>query len=101
MSASDVFVLSSIGEGFPNVLGEAMAYETPCVVTDAGDSRYVVGELGKVVNIGDYKALAKEILYMLDLPKNELEDLGKKCREKVINEFELNKVVKMYESLYL
>ena len=101
MSASDVFVLSSIGEGFPNVLGEAMACETPCVVTDAGDSRYVVGELGKVVNIGDYKGLAKEILYMLDLPKNELEDLGKKCREKIINEFELNKVVKMYESLYL
>lgn len=100
MSASDVFVLSSIGEGFPNVIGEAMACETPCVVTNAGDSGYIVGNLGKVVKVGDFKSLSDSIIYFLDLPEDQLKIIGKKCRDRVINEFELNKIVKRYELLY-
>src|SRR5699024_1435954 len=59
MSGSDLFVSSSIDEGFPNVIGEAMACEKPCVVTDAGDSRYVIGDTGIVVTPRDSKALAE------------------------------------------
>ena len=49
---------SAYGEGMPNCVAEAMACGVPCVVTDVGDSRLVVDELGMVVPPNSPESLA-------------------------------------------
>ena len=58
--AFDLLTLCSIaGEGFPNVLCEAMACDVPCVATDIGDSAEIIGDCGVIVPKGDHGALVR------------------------------------------
>lgn len=61
-SAFDVLVLSSITEGFPNVIVESMACGLPVVATDVGDCREIIGTHGWVVPKADPESLAQAML---------------------------------------
>lgn len=78
---------SSFGEGFPNVVGEAMACGVPCVVTDVGDSRHVVGDAGIVVMPGDPAQLVEAWKALLDLPQSQRATLSEKARARIVDEF--------------
>jgi len=67
MSAMDVFCLSSITEGFPNVVGEAMAAALPCVVTNVGDVRKITGNHGIIIPPGNKELLSKGLCDMLNM----------------------------------
>ena len=71
MAGFDCLALSSCSEGFPNVLGEAMASGVPCVTTDVGDAALVVGETGRVVPRGDTEALGRAVAEVLGLPPED------------------------------
>lgn len=101
MTSFDVLVSSSSwGEGFPNVVGEAMSCGVPCVVTDVGDSSFIVGEAGIVVSINDTKALANGINNILYLNIREYNLLCASARSRIEKKFNITKIVQEYESIY-
>ncbi len=91
---------SAWGEGFANVIGEAMSCGVPCVVTDVGDSPWVTGSTGKVVPQRDPIALAAAWKSLIMLGQAERQSLGIQARRRVIEKFSLESVVKQYEDLY-
>ena len=91
---------SEWGEGFPNVIGEAMAAGVPCVVTDVGDSASVVGDCGLVVPSGDSEALAAAICHMLALEPERRQQIGRDARARVREKFSIERVGQMYLDLY-
>jgi len=89
-SALDLLVSSSVyGEGFPNVLGEAMACGVPCVATDVGDSAWVVGEMGEVVPPKNSVALADAIQRLLNQKSYE----PTRIRQRIVAELSMDNLV--------
>jgi glycosyltransferase involved in cell wall biosynthesis len=101
MAGCDVIVsASAFGEGFSNVLGEAMAAGTPCVATDVGDSRWIIGETGRVVPRRDPTALAAAMAEILRLPDAERRALGLAARARIAENFEIGAIAARYTALY-
>lgn len=100
LDAMDVFVLSSCTEGFPNVLGEAMAMGVPCVSTDVGDAAFLLGDAGQVVPVRDAVALAQAVSHLLDMSEPERKALGVKGRMRVENEFSIAAAAQRFNNLY-
>lgn len=93
----DVFCLPSAwGEAFPLVVCEAMACGVPCVVTDVGDSAWIVGDTGFVVPRQDSDALSNALRSMFDLGDEAMMELGDAARRRISTEFPLTKMAASY-----
>jgi len=100
-AALDIATLTSAhGEGFPNVIGEAMACGLPCVVTDVGDSALIVGDTGKAVPPQDPLALAQAWRTLLMLDPAGKARLGEAAHSRVEEHFNLPLIVTRYRLLY-
>ena len=86
---------SAFGEGFPNVVGEAMACAVAVVATDIGDTRWVTGETGQLVPPGDPAALANACIAMLDAGVTP--DLA--ARERIEQQFSIQSVLQKFAAL--
>jgi glycosyltransferase involved in cell wall biosynthesis len=97
----DLFTLtSSFGEGFPNVIGEAMSCGVPCVATDVGDSKMIIGGTGIVVPARDPNELANAWNQLLNTAEDEKMQIGIAARQRILDEFRLEMVQEQYLSLY-
>lgn len=100
LAAMDIFCLSSRTEGFPNVVGEAMAVGVPCVVTDVGDAAMLVSETGLVVPKEDSPRLADGLTRLLSLTPVARQQLGQKARARIYSEFTMERARERFEALY-
>jgi glycosyltransferase involved in cell wall biosynthesis len=101
MRAIDVLVsCSAYGEGFPNVIGEAMSSGIPCVVTDVGDSALIVGDTGKIVPPSAPQALAAAIEDMIDRPRDDFDALSARARERIKSTYSIMQCLRRYDDLF-
>jgi glycosyltransferase involved in cell wall biosynthesis len=100
LSALDIFALFSIGEGFPNIVAEAMSVGVPCIVTDVGDAALLVADTGIVISSGDLNGLTSGLERLISAGEGERRRLGEAGRRRVETTYSLSAVAERYASLY-
>jgi glycosyltransferase involved in cell wall biosynthesis len=101
MAGLDVVTLcSAYGEGFPNVLGEAMSCGKICVATDVGDATEIVGSHGRIVAPRQPAALAEAWREMLVLDPQQRAQIGRSARQRIVERYSLPAIARAYENLY-
>lgn len=100
MNVLDVLTVSSWGEAFPIVLGEAMGCGVLCVATDVGDSAEIVGETGFTIPPGDPAAMACAWRRLLCLPSDERHRLAKAARDRINKRYSISAISNKYTALY-
>ena len=102
MNGIDINILSSkYGEAFPNVVAEAMAAGTPCVVTDVGDASIIVGKTGWTVKPNNPHKLAIGIKKALnDLNTKNWKYKCIKARKKISNYYSINQMIENYRFIW-
>lgn len=100
-AALDIATCSSVSEGFPNVVGEAMSCAVPCVVTAVGDARQIVGETGIVVPPREPQALATGWQQLIALGAEGRRKVGQAARKRIGHYYSLEKMTQQYQDFYL
>jgi glycosyltransferase involved in cell wall biosynthesis len=99
-AALDIACSSSWSEAFPNAVGEAMSCGVPCVVTDVGDSAWMIGGTGVVVPPRDPQGLAQAWERLFSMGADERRNLGAEARRRAEALFSLDTMIHNYEQLY-
>ena len=101
MKKSDLLILTSVYEGFPNVLVESLTIGTPVISTNAnaGASEIVLnGKGGDLIKLGDYKDLAKKIINHFNSPSKL--QMKTKIAKNNLFRFETKRHSKIYTNLF-
>ncbi|WP_188115792.1 glycosyltransferase, partial [Campylobacter concisus] len=86
----DIVVSSSSSESFSNSIAEAMSSGCMVVVTDVGDSRRIVGDIGVVVEPNNVDALLCGIDRAL---QSNYKYIGRMCRDRILNNFSIKNMI--------
>ncbi len=90
-----------VSEGVPNSVMEEMAVGLPIVATDSGQTSLLVknNENGYVVGVDDWDAFLEKVAVLVK-DKNLRERMGKRSRELIEENFDINHMVAGYEKMY-
>ena len=81
-SSSDLTILTSKSESFPNVIGESMSCSTPCLSFDVGDAKRLIGKSGWVTKKNNLYELVKTLRTAIIFSQKKLN--GKNLKMNVI-----------------
>jgi glycosyltransferase involved in cell wall biosynthesis len=101
LAATDILVLTSLWEGLPRVLPQAMVMGIPIVATrvDGTPEAVANGVNGFLVEPHDVKGMAEKIVYLFDHPE-KARAMGKRGKG-MLGEFDIWRMVREQEKLYL
>ena len=98
-NASDMMInLSNYGEGFPNVIGEAMSCGLPVMANDIGDTKKIIGTKGIIIDINNLRNINEKINYLISLSK--LKNKKLQIRNHIISKFSISYMIDAYLKLY-
>ena len=95
----DIVALTSINEGTPVSLIEAMVSSKPVVSTNVGGVKDTVGETGILVDVGDYKTMGDKILELVSSAEKR-EKMVKLGRDFVKDRYSKERLVSELKELY-
>ena len=101
MKCTDLLCLtSSWGEGFPNVIGEAMSSGVPCISTDIGDSALVINNTGWIVPAKDVKSFSVAIKSAITESKEVYQSRSLSCIKRIFNNYQIQMIINKYIEIY-
>ena len=100
LRSADLVLSSSVTEGMPNAILEAMSTALPAVVTDVGDCRAAVADTGLVVAPEDPKALGAAIVRIGVLEPSDRRAMGVRARQHIIDQFGVDRARTAYRTLW-
>ena len=99
-SCFDLFVLCSAwGEGFPNVIGEAMSNELCCISTNIGEAQNLLEDVGLIIPPSNVEILIKKVEECLN-DFEGVQNLGEKARLRIKEKYSLENTINSYLKLY-
>ena len=96
----DILCLTSIVEGFPNVIGEAMLSCVPCIASEVGDIKKIIDNTGWTFKSKDQKRLCELLVSTYNFKKVDLKYKGKIARQRIIKNYDLKKTIFEYNKIY-
>lgn len=99
LRAMNIFCLHSKTEGFPNVVGEAILADTPCIAVNVGDVAVLLDE-ESIATSNDVAGISSAIQNYLKYPKDKLKEKSDKNRENVITKYAIEVVLNKFHALY-
>src|SRR5262245_13923745 len=100
-SAADYLLSTSVfGEGFPNVVAEAMASGVPAIATDVGDARDIVGNTGIVVRPRSVTEMVDALQHLMNEPEDRRKHRAELCHSRIVSDFSLERAVASFDALH-
>ena len=97
----DCLINTSISEGFPNVLAEAMANKVICLTTDVGEAKYIVDNSSRIFN--NYNDLINKVKKLKKLKDTDLMNwlkIKNNCKKRIEKKFTIKKMVSNYNKVW-